>query len=208
MYRLYGIPTQNTLKVAYVLDALGADYEFKSVDLFKGEHKRPEFLKINPLGKVPALQHDEFNLFESGAICRYVASVAESSLYPSDVKARAQVDAWLDFFATSLGRWLSVLFFEKVLKTLMPHRPEANEVKCQEATTFLDPLFASLEAHLEGSSNLTGEAVTIADLAALAYVEQTSAVGFNLSGYPRTLVWLERLSQLESVKLTKTKIKF
>jgi len=86
MYRLYGIPTQNTLKAAYVLDAIGVDYEYKKMDVQSGEHKTEEFLKMNPVGKVPVLKHNDFSLFESGAICRYVANVEGSDLYPTDKK--------------------------------------------------------------------------------------------------------------------------
>ena len=98
MYQIYGVPTQNTLKTIYVAAELGIDYRFTPIDLTKGDHKQPSFIKINPYGKVPALQHDDFCMAESSAICRYLANANPGAMYPSEAKARAKVDQWLDFF--------------------------------------------------------------------------------------------------------------
>jgi len=85
--------------VHMVLKALGGSFVEKKLDLFKGEHKTPEFLKINPEGKVPAIKHGNFSLGESRAIAMYLCnatqSTASKSLYPRDAAQRAKVDKLL-----------------------------------------------------------------------------------------------------------------
>lgn len=207
MYRLYGIPTQNTFKAGYVLDAVGVDYEYQCVDLSKKEQKSEEFLKINPIGKVPALKHNDFSVFESSAICRYVANVENSSLYPEDKKLRAQNDQWMEFMAHHLGRWLSTLFFEKVLRKSIG-MGEPNAAKCEEALFFIEQQFEPVEKHLAKNGFFVGNALSVADLVAFAYIEQSAAIQYDLSQYPNVSKWLEKMSALDSVKKTKSKIKF
>jgi glutathione S-transferase len=207
MYRLYGIPTQNTLKVGYVLDAVGVSYEFKLIDLSKKEQKSEAFLKINPVGKVPALQHNDFSMFESGAMCRYVANVENSALYPEDKMLRAQVDQWLDFFSAHLGRWLSTLFFEKVLKSKMGFG-QADSSKCEEAQNFVLQQIEPVEKQLSQNNYFVGDKITIADYAAFAYIDQTTALQFDLSAYPSLKNWHDKMSLLSSIKKTKSTIKF
>ena len=84
MYRLYGFFTQNSLKALYVLEELGVDYEFRFVDLSKREQRDEAFLKMNPVGRVPVLEHGGRPLFESGAICRYVANNEKSAICRQD----------------------------------------------------------------------------------------------------------------------------
>lgn len=207
MYRLYGMPTQNTLKAAYILDAIGVKYEYQFVNLGKGEHKSEAFLKINPVGKVPALKHNDFCMFESGAICRYIANAENSSLYPDDKIERAVADQWLDFFSNHLGRWLSVLFFEKSLKSKMG-MGEPNVAKCEEALNFTNQQIVSVEQLLGHNMYFGGKKLSIADFVAYAFIEQTKAIGFDLSAYPNTNAWFKKMEQLDSIKLTKTKITF
>ena len=97
MFRLHGFFTQNTLKTLYVLEEIGAEYAFCYVDLTRGANRSDEFRGMTPVGKVPVLEHEGEFLFESGAICRYAASVVKSPLYPADKMDRARVDQWMTF---------------------------------------------------------------------------------------------------------------
>ena len=89
MYRLHGFYTQNTMKTLYVLEELGVDFEYCFVDLMKGENRTDAFRAMTPVGKVPVLEHDGEFLFESGAICRYVASQSRVS------NQRSTILSWL-----------------------------------------------------------------------------------------------------------------
>jgi glutathione S-transferase len=188
------------------MDAVGLDYEIKSMDLAKGEQKTPEFLKVNPIGKVPALQHGDFCLFESGAICRYVANVENSSLYPKEPFLRAQVDQWLDFFSAHVGRWLSALFYENVIKSRMG-RGSADQTRCEEALGFLKQQLPPVETHLAKTGYFAGNQLSIADLAAFAYIDQAGALQYDLSPYPNLKAWHEKMAKLESVRKTKSRWK-
>ena len=91
MFHLYGFFTQNTRKVLYVLSELGADFEFHFVDLGKGEQRSDDFRAKTPVGKVPLLVHDGHSLFESGAICRYVANVEDFPVREAFIQETAAI---------------------------------------------------------------------------------------------------------------------
>src|SRR5579883_873877 len=93
MLQIYGTPLSSpTNKVRYVANYLGIPYDFHRVNLAAGEQRKPEFMKINPLGKIPAIQDEGFTLAESNAIIRYLATKNNSNLYPTDLQQRALVD--------------------------------------------------------------------------------------------------------------------
>ena len=74
MLKIYGADLSGPAnKVRFVANYLGLKYDYVVVKLREGEHQKPEFLKINPIGKIPAIEDDGFTLFESNAICRYLA---------------------------------------------------------------------------------------------------------------------------------------
>lgn len=198
MFTLYGFFTQNTLKVLYVLEQLGVEYEFRFVNLAHGDNRSDEFRAMTPVGKVPVLEHDGAYLFESGAICRYVAGLAQSPLYPADKLDRARVDQWMTFFTCHPGRWLTNLYFEKIMKPAAG-LGETNAGRCEESTRFATAQLKAVERHLEGRNWLVNETLSIAEPWALAYLEQAPAVGFDLSPYPRLQAWYERIDGLPAV---------
>lgn len=196
MYHLYGFYTQNSMKPLYVLDALaeecGTEFEFHFVDLAKGENKTESFGKLTPVGKVPVLQHSGVGLFESGAICRYVADAENSALFPKDKMQRAQVDQWMDFFSCHAGRWLTSIFFEKIIKPMAGYG-DPNPATVEESSKFAHQQFAMLDKHLTDSRWLANNTLSIADLTALAYVEQCGQIGFPLADYAQVKEWFDRM---------------
>ena len=198
MYRLYGFFTQNTMKTLYVLEELGVDFEYCYVDLGKGDHRTETFRKMTPVGRVPVLEHDGQFLFESGPICRYVASVEHSPLYPADKLERARVDQWMTYFTCHPGRWLTKLFFEKIVKPVAG-MGEPDAAGCEEAARFASQQLQSVNDWLEHREWLANDAFSIADPFALAYVEQARSVDLSLAGFPRLQNWLERLEGRDSV---------
>jgi glutathione S-transferase len=199
MYRLYGFPTQNSNKVHYVLHELNVPYEYQNVDLRKGEQKTPDFTKKNPIGKVPVLQHDNEYLFESGAICRYVANVENSALYPTDKLKRGKVDQWMDFFTCHLGRWLSTLFFEIVFKS-KAGMGQADQKTCDDARKFVEDQANKVDQWLAGNRYLIGNELTIADVFAFAYVEQVIPLQISLDAYPNLKRWFEELGSRSAIQ--------
>jgi glutathione S-transferase len=197
MYRLHGFFTQNSMKPIYVLEEMGVDFEFSFVDLMKGENRTDSFRNMNPFGKVPVLEHDGEFLFESGAICRYVAGAEKSPLYPADKLQRARVDQWMTFFTCHPGRWLNEIFFEKIIKP-KAGLGETDAARCEEAAKFAHQQFKMLDSWFENTDWLANDAPSIAEPFALAYVEQTHAIGYPLDGYPRVKNWFARLEARDS----------
>jgi glutathione S-transferase len=205
MYRLHGFFTQNTMKTIYVLEELGVDYEFAYVNLMKLENRTDEFLAMTPTGKVPVLEHDGEFLFESGAICRYVASVEKSPLYPADKLQRARVDQWMTFFTCHPGRWLTTLYFEKVIKNAAG-MGDPDESRCEEALKFAGQQLKIVERWLANTEWLANGALSIAEPFALAYLEQAKAVGFSLDELPCVQSWFARLEARESTARARARV--
>ena len=206
MYRLHGFYTQNTLKTLYVLEELGVDFEFRFVDLAKGENRSEDFRAMNPAGRVPVLEHDGQFLFESGAICRYVGTVEHSPLFPADKLARARVDQWMTFFTCHPGRWLTKLFFEKVVKPKAGWG-EPDAAGCAEADKFARQQLKVVEDWLEGRQWLANDAFSIAEPFALAYLEQVRYVDFPLAEFPRVHAWFERLDRREATERARARVR-
>lgn len=98
MIKVYGFPNTRTLRVTWLLEELGLDYEYHLVNMMKGEAHSPDFLAINPGGKVPALEHEGAVLTESAAIVNYLASLKpDAELIPQSAYRRALYDQWCYF---------------------------------------------------------------------------------------------------------------
>lgn len=202
MYHLYGFSTQNTMKPLYVLDALmeecGTAFEFHYVDLTRGENKTESFRRMTPVGKVPVLEHNGMTLFESGTICRYVADSEYSAMFPQDKPKRAQVDQWMEFFSCHPGRWLTTVYFEKIIKP-KARLGDSNQASIDAALKLLRLQLPVVEAHLANTRWLANNTLSIADLTALAYLEQCAVIGFPLGDYRHIKEWFDRMEALPSV---------
>ncbi len=206
MYKLYVFPTNNSNKTVYVAEALKVPFELKFLDLSKGEQKTEAFLAINPMGKAPALEHEGRPLFESGAICRYMANNEQSPLYPADPYQRALVDQWLDFFTIHLGRWLNTLFYEQFIKKQYPALGQPNQASIDEATKFAQQQMQVIDKHLSQNTYFTGEHLSIADFFGFAYVENTEKLDFPLTPYPHVSQWYQRIGASDAVACTHQKM--
>jgi glutathione S-transferase len=205
MFNLYGFFTQNTLKTLYVLEEVGADFNFHFVNLGTGEQKSEEFAEKTPMGKVPVLEHNGEHLFESGAICRYVANVTDSPLYPADKMQRALVDQWMDYFSCHLGHWFNKLYFERVIKPKFD-LGEPDESGVAEANKFAARQMGTLDSLLESSDWLANAALSIADLFAFAYMEQHRDIDFSIDDYANVKAWLERIESRDSIANARSKL--
>ncbi len=206
MYRLHGFFTQNSMKPHYVMEALGVEFEFRFVNLMTLENRTDEFRAMTPIGKVPVLEHDGEFLFESGTISRYVASVEKSPLYPADKLERARVDQWMTYFTCHPGRWLTEIYFQRVIKPAA-NLGETDEAACERAAQFVNMQLAPLEQLFEAASWLANDAFSIADVFALGYLEQVHAIDFSLEAFPRVNAWFGRLDELESTARVRARVR-
>lgn len=107
-YILHGSPRSRSSRIAWVLEEVGANWTWSPISFRSGQHRSPEFLALNPGGKVPVLQHGELVLTESVAIARYIAARhPDAGLLPDPATAAgAHVDRWLSFVTTELEQAL------------------------------------------------------------------------------------------------------
>ncbi len=182
MLQIYGVELSfPTNKVRFTANALGLEYSFKRVNLAAGEQKQPEFLKLNPIGKVPVLKDDELCLFESNAICRYLARKEKSPLFPEELSKQAIVDQWMEFHSHHLGLAVSkVLFNTHFYKMLGVQKDERS---LQEGAEMLTNYIHILDGQLEGKSYHVGSSMTLADLTLVAVLDPLDVLDFELSRF-------------------------
>lgn len=188
MLTLYGFDASaNSNKVRYVIHALGLPHEYKVVNLRAGEQRTPEFLKINPVGRIPVIDDDGFVLFESNAIIKYLASKHKSSLYPNDLKKRAVIDQWIDFSSMHVGTALSKLYYNRVLAPM--RKIEVDERSVKEGVEFLARFLPIVEAQLETNKFVAGNERSLADFVLLAALDPAEVSIHDLGGYKAVTAW-------------------
>ncbi len=207
MYQIHGIGiSSNTTKTLYVAEALGIDYDYVEMNLAIGEHKTPEHLNRHPLGKLPTLTHDDETLFESNAICSYLAAVENSPLYPINNRLYcARIDQWMNFFTNHLGRWLNNYAFEKVAKSQLG-LGEPNQAIMEEAYGFIQQQLPCIHEQLQAGPYFLGEVPSIADYVAFAYFENAEKAGLSLSDYPAIQAWYNAIKASDIIKRAHQKL--
>ncbi|MGC3873934.1 glutathione S-transferase family protein [Halomonas sp. GXIMD04776] len=161
MITLYSYPNSRSLRVAWTLEELGLDYTCQYVDLASGEGQGAEYLARHPDGKVPALEDGELTLFESAAICRYLAErYGQGLLIPSDSIQRALLDQWLFFIVSELEQPLWTLGKHKFA---LPQERRVPAVIPTAAWEFQRAL-AALQREFDGQGWLVGDEFTIGDI--------------------------------------------
>jgi glutathione S-transferase len=187
----------NCLRVRAVIFELGADVEIVDVDVFGGDTRTPEYLEINPNGKVPAFVDGDLKLFESRAINAYLASLDPTRrLYPEDLKKRAIVDQWSYWQAIHLGPSSQKLTFDKVLKEKFGRgAPDENVIAAESKET--TKLLGVLNKGLAGREWVAGN-LSIADFALATTLTRRKAAGIELEPFPNVAAWIERLESRDS----------
>jgi glutathione S-transferase len=201
--KLYMNPlSPNVRRVRLTAAMLGLPLEEQPLDFAKGEHKRPEYLALNPNGAVPTLVDGVLILTESRAIMQYLASKRrESGLLPPGDQACADVTRWQFWDAAHFSPQLGTLTFEKIIKPLMGIG-EPDQRKVDEAMVGFRRFGAVLDAHLTGKQYMVGDSLTIADLTiacSLMYAKQTDA---PLGEFPNLQAWFSRISAMDAWRNT------
>ena len=185
-YTVHGTAASgNCHKVRMALDILGEPYEWREIDMLKGETRTPEFLAMNPNGKVPVLAIDGRTFLpESNAILWYLGE--GSALVPSDRLARARVLQWMFFEQYSHEPAIAVArFIRRFLK-------KNDDARLPDLKQRGDAALGVMERHLATHDYFVGTTLTIADLALYAYTHKAADGGFDLAGYPTVSAWLAR----------------
>jgi glutathione S-transferase/GST-like protein len=195
MIDLYTAATPNGHKVSIALEELGLPYALKVLDLSKAEQKSPEFLAINPNGRIPAIvdrDEDDFAVFESGACLIYLAEKT-GRLMPSDAKGRSRVLQWLMFQVGGIGPMMGQAnvfyryFPEKITSVIERYQGESKR------------LFRVLDGHLKDHEYLAGD-YSIADIANWAWVRTHRWSGVDLDDLPHLKRWRDQLRARPAVQ--------
>ncbi len=188
MIKLYGIPISNNVnKVRFCLNYLGLPYEWTQTNPMNAETQAEAFLKINPVGKIPALEDDGFTIFESNAIIKYLAAKQNSPIYPQDLKQRAIIDEWTDFPAIHVAAAMGRVMFNRLIAPILGKEVDQNSIKA--GLEFLDKYFPILDKQLAKNKYLTGTNFTIADINLLAILDPCELIQVSLNSYPNLTKW-------------------
>jgi glutathione S-transferase len=181
---------------------LDAKVELVAVDLSKGAQRRPEFLRLNPNGKVPVLDDDGFVLWESHAIMQYLADKTPGqTVYPLEARARADVNRWLFWSAHHFQPAASVLNWEHNVKAMIGlGAPDPAAVKRGEE--LIVPLAAVLDEHLVGRTWVAQDKVTLADLALATPLMTMDRAKLPVKDRPNLMRWFARVQELDAWKRT------
>jgi glutathione S-transferase len=182
--KIYGdSKSGNCLKVKWVCDKLAQPYTWIEIDTLRGESRTPEFLRLNGAGQVPAVVLDDGRaLAQSNAIIRYLAR--DSDLIPSDPYDAAKMDEWLFWEQYSHEPHIAVCRFQMAYLGKAASDLDPDKVKRGYAA------LARMAHQLAATRFLIGDAISLADVALLAYTRVSHEGGFHLDGYAAVRRWI------------------
>ncbi|WGV28929.1 glutathione S-transferase family protein [Halotia branconii CENA392] len=178
--KLYGGLKTRTPLVQWYLEELGVDYDYVSLDISANEQRQPEFLAINPMGKVPAIVDGDLKLWESGAILLYLAEKYQQM--PQSLAERAKTTQWVIFANATLA---PALFSPDKRQKEMPR------------------LLTPINQILQKQSFILGEKLSAADIAIASYLYYAKLlVPLDLKEYPEVVKYLDRMAARLTFKKT------
>ncbi len=187
--RLYEFGPTRSIRVRWMLQELGLDFEAVTVNLRAGEHRQPEFLKLNPAGKVPVLVDEDLVLTESVAIVLYLAEkYPDKGLVPTDLRQRSQFYRWILFSATELEQPLWRISRHTSLYPEQLRLPAEVALAQQDFTN----MAAVIEEHMQERQFLMGENVTAADFVCAYTLDWANEIRL-LDNCPQLLQYIERM---------------
>jgi glutathione S-transferase len=201
--RLYHHPmSSNSRRAVMTAIHLDAKVDLVVVDLAKGAQRKPEYLRLNPNGKVPVLDDDGFVLWESNAIMQYLADkTPRQTIYPTDVRARADVNRWLFWSAHHFAPSVGILGWENMVKKIVgAGDPDPLMVKRGEA--LVADCATLLDAHLSGRRWVLGDGLTLADYALASPLMAIGPAKLPVTTFTNLMGWFGRVQELDAWKRT------
>ncbi|WP_437520354.1 glutathione binding-like protein [Sorangium sp. So ce726] len=195
--KIYGHPMSTcTRKVLTVLAEKGQEAQFVLVDLTKGAHKQPDHLARHPFGVIPVLEDEDFTLYESRAIMRYLDhKLPGAPLTPTELRARALMDQWLSveqsYFATPAVK----IVFQRVFLPMQGKQGDESIVDASKAD--VSRTLDVVEKALAGHEYLAGSSYSLADISWMPYLQclVVSKLGDLISDRPNVAAWWKRISE-------------
>ncbi|WP_312468122.1 MULTISPECIES: glutathione binding-like protein [Brucella] len=195
---LYYWPTPNGFKISIMLEELGVPYEVKYVNIGKGDQFQPDFLKIAPNNRMPAIVDPEgpggepISVFESGAILQYLGRKF-GKFYPADERKRVAVDEWLMWQMGGLGPMSGQAGHFRV------YAPEKVQYGIDRYTNEVNRLYGVLNRQLEGKDYIAGE-YSIADMASIGWINAYKNYDQQLEDFPNLKRWYETMNARPAVQ--------
>ncbi|CAL5349473.1 unnamed protein product [Camellia sinensis] len=204
--KVYGPPLSTA--VSRVLSCLlekDVQFQLISINMAKGEHKKADFLKLQPFGQVPAFQDESISLFESRAICRYISekypNQGNKGLYGMNLLEKASIDQWLEAEGQSFSPPSSALVFQLAFAPRMKIKQDEGLIKQNEEK--LLKVLDVYEKRLGESRYLAGDEFTLADLSHLPntqYLVNATDRGELITSRKNVGRWWDEISSRESWK--------
>lgn len=196
MIDVYSSATPNGYKVTVALDEMGVDYNLIPILLDAQDQKKPEFLRMNPNGRIPVIvdrDNEDLVIFESGAILIYLGEKF-GKLYPQDPKVRSRTLQWLMFQMGGIGPMMGQanVFYRYFPEKIQP-AIDRYQKECRR-------LFEVLDTRLQEAPYLAGDDYTIADIANWCWVRTHEWSGVSIEGLPALQRWVEELAQRPACK--------
>jgi len=198
MIELYGMGSPNVLKILIMLEEIGRPYRFHHVDVMRGQGRTPEFLRLNPLGKVPVITDDasgtSLTIFESGAILIYLAETYGAHLLPSHGPERWEVLKWL---------FAQVAYAGPMLGQHNHFQFVASQTDSYGGRRYRDQagrVYRDFDDRLREVTWLGGAAYSIADIAMYPWAGYLKRHGFDENDHPHILRWRKRIDAREQVR--------
>jgi GSH-dependent disulfide-bond oxidoreductase len=199
MIDLYALTSPNVQKIFIMLEECGLPYNQINVDVWAGDQFKPEFLKINPNAKVPAIVDREgpggkpFTVFESGAILLYLAEKTGKFL-PADRRDKYEAIQWLMVQLTGVGPAFGQTVHFKMMA------PPGNDYSVSRYTTEMKRLYELLEKRLGETPYLGGMDYTIADIATFPWTRSHDNFGVKWEDNPNLARWFNKIAERPAVK--------
>jgi GST-like protein len=193
MIDLYTFTTPNGRKASIMLEEVGLDYNVKVIDITKDDQFSPEFIKINPNSKIPAIVDldTEITVFESGAILIYLAEKT-SSLLPTETKAKMQVIQWLMFQMGNVGPMFGQYSHFKM------YAPEKLPYAIERYKKETLRLYGVLDKQLAEQEYIAGD-YSIADIATYPWIAGYEYMKLTLDNHPNLKRWFETVKSRPAV---------
>jgi len=199
MIDLYTWPTPNGHKVHIMLEETGLSYRVIPIDIGKGDQFDPDFLKISPNNKMPAIVDPDgpggepYSLFESGAILIYLAEKT-SRFLPEDVRDRYTVFQWLMFQMGGVGPMFGQTHHFR------HYAPENIDYAIERYTNESGRLYGVIDRRLNEARYLAGEEYTIADIATFPWARDPARKGHDVEAFPNLKRWLAEIEDRPAVQ--------
>ena len=185
--KIYGPTASRAARALWIVHVLGIPFEHVALEM--KDLKGPEFLKVNPNGKVPAMVDGDFKLFESMAINLYLAAkYNKNGFWPASLEDQARCQQWSFWGMTEVEKPLLTILMDMFMTAPDKRKPDA----VAEAQKALPRPLAVLNDALQGRDFLLGSTFTVADLNLASVMSWSKPIKFDFGPYPNAGAWLDR----------------